>query len=151
MNRLRLTKAWLPVAAAAILGNAFISRDSMAWFQALRRPKMQLPMRGFYVVGALYYLVMGFVLHRALRLSDGRSYRLAIVVLAGNEMWNALLFGRRSPRDGFLGILAFLLPLGLLQVAVTKDRPSRAAVGAYATWVVFYDIPWTYQLWRLNA
>lgn len=120
VNRLRLTRAWLPVAAAAILGNAFISRDSMAWFQALR-------------------------------LSDGRSYRLAIVVLAGNEMWNALLFGRRSPRDGFLGILAFLLPLGLLQVAVTKDRPSRAAVGAYATWVVFYDIPWTYQLWRLNA
>lgn len=151
VNRLRPAKTAVPVAAAAILGNAFIGRDSMAWFSALRRPRMQLPMSGFYVVGAAYYVLMGLVLHRALIRCDLRAYRLAMVVLASNEIWNALLFGRRSTRDAFLGILAFLVPLGLLQAAVAKDRPSRTAVGSYVAWVVCYDIPWTYRLWRLNA
>ena len=145
-----MIKTLLPVAAAAVLGNAFIGRDSMAWFSALRRPAMQLPMPGFYVVGAAYYALMGIVVHRSVNRRDRRSYRLAMVVLAGNEMWNALLFGRRSARDGFLGIIAFLVPLGLLQASVAKDRPSRAALSPYVAWVVFYDLPWTYQLWRLN-
>jgi tryptophan-rich sensory protein len=143
-------KTALPIAAAAVLGNAFIGRDSMAWFTALRRPAMQLPMPGFYLVGATYYAVMGVVVHRSVIRRDHRSYRLAMAVLAGNEMWNALLFGRRSTRDGFLGIVAFLVPLGLLQAAVVKDPPSRAALSPYVAWVVFYDLPWTYQLWRLN-
>jgi tryptophan-rich sensory protein len=150
MKRQWLVNTVLPVAAAAVLGNAFIGRDSMVWFSALRRPPMQLPMPGFYVVGAAYYALMGIVVHRSVILRDRRSYRLALLVLAGNEMWNAMLFGRRSARDGFLGVIAFLVPLGLLQASVAKDGPSRAALGPYVAWVVFYDLPWTYQLWRLN-
>jgi benzodiazapine receptor len=150
MKRGHPAKTALPIAAAAVLGNAFIGRDSMAWFSALRRPAMQLPMPGFYLVGAAYYALMSIVVHRAVTRGDRRSYRLAMVVLAGNEVWNALLFGRRSTRDGFLGIVAFLVPLGLLQASVAKDRPSRAALSPYVAWVVFYDLPWTYQLWRLN-
>jgi len=146
----RWAKTLLPIAAAAVLGNAFIGRDSMAWFTALRHPAMQLPMPGFYLVGAAYYALMGVVIHRSVNRRDHRSYRLAMAVLAGNEMWNALLFGRRSPRDGLLGIVAFLVPLGLLQASVVNDRPSRAALSPYVAWVVFYDLPWTYQLWRLN-
>ncbi|MBA3741331.1 hypothetical protein [Sporichthya sp.] len=44
-----------------------------------------------------------------------------MVVLAGNEVWNAFFFGRRSTRDGFYGVLAFLPPLALLQTAVAGD------------------------------
>ncbi|HEX9833521.1 MAG TPA: hypothetical protein VGA66_10635, partial [Mycobacterium sp.] len=58
---------------------------------------------------------------------------------------------RRSPRDAFLGIIAFLIPLSLLQASVSGDRPSRCALAPYTVWVVVYDLPWTYQLWRLNA
>lgn len=50
----------------------------------------------------------------------------------------------------FLGILAFLPPLALLQTSVVNDRTSAVAVGTYTAWVVGYDIPWTYRLWRLN-
>jgi hypothetical protein len=35
----RFAKTVLPVAAAALLGNAFIGRDSLAWFSALRRDR----------------------------------------------------------------------------------------------------------------
>jgi tryptophan-rich sensory protein len=59
-----------PVAAAAVLGNVFIGRQSMEWFASLRRPKMQLPMPGFYVVGGTYYLLMSVVVHRALASGD---------------------------------------------------------------------------------
>ncbi len=112
---------------------------------------MQLPMPGFLSVAAIYYVLMGLVVHRAVQRRDRRSYGLAIVVLTGNEVWNALLFGRRSTRDGFIGIVAFLVPLSLLQASVAADRPSRVAVGTYLAWVVGYDLPWAYQLWRLNS
>ena len=46
--------------------------------------------------------------------------------------------------------VAFLLPLGGLQVAVRKDRTSAVVLAPYTAWVIFYDLPWTYRLWRLN-
>ncbi len=52
-------------------------------------------------MGVAYYSVMGVVFHRAVRHDDARVYRRALVVLAGNELWNAFFFGRRSTRDGF--------------------------------------------------
>jgi benzodiazapine receptor len=52
----------------------------------------------------------------------------AFAVLAGNELWNAAFFGRRSPRAGFLGILAFLGPLLALQKSVASDPPSLIAL-----------------------
>jgi tryptophan-rich sensory protein len=140
----------VPVVGAAVGGNAFVGRESLAWFRGLRRPAMQLPMPAFYAVGLAFYAAMGVVVHRAVRRDDARTYRRAVVVLAGNEVWNAFFFGRRSTRDGFLGVLAFLPPLALLLSSVAGDRTSRLAVGSYSAWVIEYDLPWTYRLWRLN-
>ncbi|BBZ15701.1 TspO/MBR family protein [Mycolicibacterium gadium] len=151
MSRAGLAKAVLPVVAAAVIGNAFVGGKSMHRFLALRRPPMQLPMPGFFIVGLAYYALMGVVVHRSVVQRDRRSYRLAMAVLGCNELWNVLLFGRRSPRDAFLGIIAFLIPLSLLQASVSSDRPSSCALAPYTVWVVVYDLPWTYQLWRLNA
>jgi len=139
-----------PPLAAAVLGNAFIGKDSMRWFRGLRAPRMQLPMSAFGVVGAAYYVELGIVLLRAHRNDDRRVRRLALLVLAGNELWNVAFFGGRSPRNGFLGILVFLGPLVWLQKAVTDDRPSLVALTPYTFWVIGYDVPWTYRLWRLN-
>lgn len=150
MRNREVVAGLLPVATAATLGNAFVGRTSLAWFQTLRRPRMQLPLPAFLAVGAAYYVVMGVVTTRAALRSDRPAYRLALVVLAGNELWNVALFGRRSPRAGFLGMLAFLVPLGLLQAAVRGDRTSAAALGGYTAYVVAYDVPWSYRLWRLN-
>ncbi|SDL83113.1 TspO and MBR related proteins [Geodermatophilus siccatus] len=133
-----------------MVGNASIGRDSLRWFQDLRRPALQLPMAAFYAVGGAYYLLMGVVVHRSVTRGDRRSYRLAMAVLAANELWNATFFGRRSTRNGFLGLLAFLCPLGLLQISIIEDRRSSLTLGAYTAYVIGYDLPWTYRLWRLN-
>jgi len=139
-----------PPVAAAVIGNAFVGRDSLGWFRALRKPRLQLPLPAFLAAGAIYYVQLGWVLHRA-HLNDDRGVRnRALVVLAGNELWNAAFFGRRSPRAGFLGVLVFLGPLLALQKSVASDPPSVIALTPYTLWVVGYDVPWTYQLWRLN-
>lgn len=136
--------------AAAVAGNAVISKDDLAWLYGLRRPRMQLPLPGFAAVGIVYYVLLGCVLYRATDRRDRTATRLALAVLALNEVWNIAFFGRRSVRTGFFGILAFLVPLTALQIAVSRDRTSSLLLAPYTAWVIGYDVPWTMQLWRLN-
>jgi benzodiazapine receptor len=149
-NMRALAAAAAPPAAAAVIGNAFVGRGSLRWFRDLDRPRMQLPLPAFLAVGATYYAQLGWVLHRARQTEDRRARNRALLVLAANELWNAAFFGRRSPRAGFLGVLAFLVPLLALQNSVASDRPSLVVLTPYMLWVIGYDVPWTYQVWRLN-
>jgi len=73
-----------------------------------------------------------------------------LAVLVGNELWNVAFFGRRSTRGGFLGLLGFLIPLAGLQHSVMGDPSARRALTPYTAYVLFYDAPWSYRLWRLN-
>lgn len=139
-----------PTLAAAVAGNAFIGADSMRWFRQLRQPRLQLPLPAFGLVGAIYYAQLGTVLYRAYLNNDSQVRRRALIVLAGNELWNIAFIGRRSPRNGFAGTLVFLVPLLALQRSVASDRPSMIALTPYTLWVVGYDVPWSYRLWRLN-
>lgn len=139
-----------PTAAAAILGNVLVRRDDLAWFNGLQAPRMQLPMRGFVVVGASYYLSIGTVVYRSLLTGDRTAHQLSLVVLAGNEIWNYFFFARRSTRAGFLGVLAYAAPVCSLQAALTHDRVAALAFAPYTAWLIGYDLPWTYRLWRLN-
>ncbi len=123
----------------------------MTWFGHLNKPRWQLPMPGFIAVGATYYGIVGYVLARAIDRADTETIRWAGTVLVANEAWNALLFGRRSPGTAFAGLLGFLAPLALLQRAVWSDKRSRATLLPYTAWVIGYDLPWSYRLWRLNT
>jgi hypothetical protein len=42
------------------------------------------------------------------------------------------------------------MPLSALQASVDRDRVSAVTLGVYTVYVVAYDVPWAYQLWRLN-
>ena len=145
-----LLKSVPPTVAAAVLGNAFVGKDALRWLDGLQKPRMQLPLPGFLTVGALYYVAIGTVLHRSAVRMDDRAYRLATTVLVANETWNVILFGRRSTRGAFVGVLGFTVPLALLQLSVREDRLSTIALTPYTAWVIGYDIPWTYLLWRRN-
>jgi len=150
MQRRPLLAAAIPATAAAILGNAFVGKDALTWFRGLRKPRLQLPMPAFLAVAVIYYALLGTVLYRAAARDDIRVRRLALAVLAGNEAWNAVFFGRRSTRDGFLGLLLFLPPLAALQRAARTDPTSAALLAPYTAFVLAYDLPWAYRLWRLN-
>ena len=127
-----------------------ISREDLAWLYGLQRPRIQLPLPGFAAVGVIYYVLLGSVLYRAADRRDLVATRLALVVLALNELWNLTFFGRHNVRNGFVGILVFLVPLTALQIVVTRDRTSGMLLAPYTAWVIGYDVPWTFQLWRMN-
>lgn len=144
------TTAFAATTCAAVAGNAFITRADLDWLYALRRPRMQIPLPAFVVVGVVYYVLLACVLYRATDRRDRTATRLALTVLALNEVWNVMFFKRRSVRTGFVGILAFLVPLTGLQIAISRDRTSSLLLAPYTAWVIGYDVPWTLQLWRLN-
>lgn len=149
MNR-PLTVSIGSVLGAAVIGNAWVSKDDLGWLDGLKRPRMQIPLPAFAAVGAIYYVILGIVIYRACDRHDTRSTRLALTVLVLNEVWNVAFFRFRSARNGFVGILLFMLPLGALQRAVREDLTSAVMLAPYTAWVVGYDLPWTLSLWRLN-
>ncbi len=109
-----------------------------------------MPLPASLVVGALYYGVIGDVLARSIDRRDAGSTAWGLAVLVGNEAWNGAFFGRRSARAGFVGLCAFLVPLLALQRSVAGDAHSRTVLAPYTAFVLLYDLPWTYRLWRLN-
>ncbi len=150
MTRRSVLQASACAGTAAVAGNAFIGKAAMAWFRGLTTPRWQLPLPAFLGVGALYYGLIGYVLARSIDRRDTRSTAWCLAVLAGNEAWNGVFFGRRSARAGFVGLCAFVVPLLGLQRSVAGDARSRNALAAYTAYVLGYDLPWTYRLWRLN-
>ena len=150
MERRSIIRASAVTGVAAVAGNAFIGKAAMAWFRGLAAPRWQLPLPASLVVGALYYGDIGYVLARSIDRRDARSTAWSLAVLVGNEAWNGAFFGRRSARAGFVGLCAFVVPLVALQRSVAGDARSRRALAPYTAFVLGYDLPWTYRLWRLN-
>ncbi len=150
MKRRSMVRAGAWTGTAAVAGNAFIGRAAMSWFRGLTAPRWQLPLPAFLVVGAVYYGLVGYVLARSIDRRDARSTAWSVAVLVGNEAWNGAFFGRRSAPAGFTGLCVFLVPLVALQRSVRADPRSRRALAPYTVYVLLYDVPWMYRLWRLN-
>jgi hypothetical protein len=150
MNRRSVLQASACAGGAAVAGNAFIGEAAMAWFRGLTAPRQQLSLPALLVVGALYYGDIGYVLARSIDRRDARSTAWSLAVLVGNEAWNVAFFGRRSARAGFASLCVFLVPLLALQRSVAGDAHSRQALAPYTAYVLLYDLPWMYRLWRLN-
>jgi tryptophan-rich sensory protein len=150
MKRRSVLQASACTGAAAVAGNAFIGKEAMVWFRGLTAPRWQLPLPAFLVVGALYYGLIGFVLARSIDRRDAGSTAWSLAVLVANEAWNGVFFGRRSARAGFVSLCAYTVPLVALQRSVAGDAHSRNALAPYTAYVLMYDLPWLYRLWRLN-
>ena len=139
----------------AVFGTALVGGSGLEWFAGLAKPRFLVPLRVFYLVGALYYVLAAVVLYRALaRIDDSRgramSFGLTVGALLLNELWNYGFFGLRSTLAGFLGIVVFLALLTVLIAALLRyEKFSAGLLVPYYVWVL-YDLAWTYQLWKLN-
>jgi tryptophan-rich sensory protein len=85
-NMRALAAAAAPPAVAAVIGNAFVGRDSLRWFRKLRRPRMQLPLPAFLVVGLVYYASLARFSTGPSRLEDRGVRNRTLQVTAGNEL-----------------------------------------------------------------
>ncbi|HYU72151.1 MAG TPA: TspO/MBR family protein [Ktedonobacteraceae bacterium] len=140
----------------AILGGLLTGNQLTQWFPTLQKPRFQLPLWAFISVGIVVYLLDTIIAYRLLTLVMSQTDRLFSLTALGivmlyNELWNIVLFRWQNPFAGFLGVLAFLAPLLLLQVILLLVEPiSGLLMLIYVLWVVLYDIPWSYALWKLN-
>ena len=73
------------------------------------------------------------------------------VVMVLDALWNYAFFEYRSTLVGFLGIVGSLGPLPVLQTALFVYEPAAAwARMACTPYVLAYDVPLFYAIWRLN-
>lgn len=157
LNGPALTATVVLCLAMALLGALLTGNQLTGWFAGLRTPRWQLPLGAFIGVGVVVYALDAVIAYRLLTVvhdPGGRVVALAalVVVMLYNELWNYAFFGLRSTFAGFLGVLAFLAPLAVLQVALAVyERSSAVLLLVYVLWVLGYDVPWAYTLWRLNG
>jgi benzodiazapine receptor len=140
----------------AIVGGLLTGNQLTEWFATLHKPRFQLPLWSFVCVGLFGYIVDSIITYRLLTVVPEQIARIIaltalIVVMLYNELWNIVLFRWHNTFAGFLGVLAFSAPLAFLQVTLALvDHVSAWLVLVYLVWVIGYDIPWAYRLWRLN-
>ena len=141
----------------ATVGGLLTGNQLTEWFATLRKPRFQLPLWGFICVGLFGYLVDSVIAYRLLITVSRQTDRIIaltalIVVMLYNELWNIVLFRWHNIFASFLGVVIFLIPLMILQVTlVLVEHVSAWLVLVYVVWVIGYDIPWAYRLWRLNS
>jgi tryptophan-rich sensory protein len=140
----------------AALGTVLAGDSLKTWYPTIRHPRFEPPLWGFVLVGLVVYVIDAIVLYRLLVVVDDSGMRVAaiaalLVVMLGNELWNALLFRLRSPYAAMIGLVGFIGLLGVLVVTLfLADPVSGWLMLAYLAWVVGFDVPWILRLWHLN-
>ena len=135
----------------------FLTGDSLTtWYPGLRKPDWHIPLWAFVIVGVLVYVINGFVAYRVLTEVPSREDQLValtalVVVMVLNTLWNYAFLEYQSTLIGFLGVVGFLGPLLVLQTALfAYDTVAAWTYIAYTLWVIAYDLPLFYVMWRLN-
>ena len=154
---------WIGLAVAvgicvsvAVIEGAITPDAVKTWYPTLKKPWWNLPFAGFVAVAIVVYVIDGFVAYRLWSIATPPGSRAIgltalVVVMVFNALWNCALFATRNTLIGWLGLLAFLAPLLILQVALfVFDAPAAWTHLAYGAWVVGYDLPLFYRIWRLN-
>ena len=140
----------------ATAGSLLVGNSLKNWYPTLKKPRFQIPIIWFALVGLVVYILDAAIFYRLiafLQNPQGKviSITALLVVMAFNECWNIAFFRLQNTLVGFLGIIAFLAPLIILQVALFQyDSFSATLLLPYCLWVILYDLPWTYRLWKLN-
>lgn len=158
-----MTLDWIGLAVAvgicvvvAVLEGAITPDAVRSWYPTLKKPWWNLPFAAFVAVAIVVYVIDGFVAYRlwaVATLPGSRTIGLTalVVVMVFNALWNCALFTTRNTLIGWLGLLAFLAPLLILQVALLVfDALTAWTHLAYVIWVIGYDLPLFYRIWRLN-
>lgn len=134
-----------------------LGTEGLAWYGDIDKPSWHLPIAGWAVVAFIVYLLNGFIAYRLLsvqlRFGDRVIGLTALgIVMLFNAFWTHAFFTTESPLIGLLGLIAYLAPLSILQTSLWFfDRKSALFLFPYVGWVVLYDIPLYYVIWRLNV
>jgi len=130
------------------------TKSGRSWFEQLKRPKYSFPLRIWYFVGAVYYIIFGIVAYRQfsknLDIFSVPIILLALVMIL-NGLGNFIIFKYRSLKWFYLVIYPFgLLLLALIITLAPNDKLSAVLASIYFIWLI-YDLYYGYNLWKLNS
>ena len=154
MNRPFVNALILCVAAAALEG-VLAGRGVRERLAELRLPRYSPPMSVWFVIGGLFYAMCVTVLYRLFRLPASRSRDVALALILGmmlmNALWNFVFFRMRDPFLSFVAVLPYaLLAVTLLVLTLALDRLAAWALLPYVPYLV-YAIAWGHGVWKRNA
>lgn len=142
-------------AAAAALEGALAGRGVRERLAELRLPRYSPPLSVWFVIGGLFYAMCFTVLYRLFRLPVSRSRDVALALIVGmmlmNALWNFAFFRMRALFLSFLAFLPYVLLAGTLLVLTLALDPIAAwAILLYVLYLI-YAIAWGYGVWKRNA
>ena len=139
-----------------ILEALFAGGDISAKIDSVKMPAYSPPLWGWFVIGALYYVVCFTVIYRLLKLDIQSGLRTAgmvliILVMFINAAWNILFFQTTDFQIIYLAFLPYnLIALALLIILTRLDRIAALSFAPYMIYLLYANI-WAYGVWRLNA
>jgi len=139
------------------LTEILLGTKGLAWYADIEKPTWHLPMSGWALVVILVYLLNGFIAFRLLSVPLRTGERVIglvslVIVMLFNSIWTYAFLASENTLVGVLGLIAYLAPLSILQTSLWfYDRKSAVFLMPYFAWVVLYDIPLYYAIWRLNG
>src|SRR5919106_6954352 len=86
---------------SAVLEGVMAGGNVKQYFARLRQPRFAISLKGWFAIGAIYYVVCGVVLYRMLRY-DGDvivrnlAFVLLMLMMIANALWNYIFFRARN-------------------------------------------------------
>lgn len=152
------TAAWLSLAIcvmAAVIEGLCAGRNVRQFFEQVQVPRYSAPLWVWSIIGAIYYLVFGFLLYRILSRAPPSPLAFSTLVLIGvmmlgNALSNLVIFRARALRRArAIGHLYALLDVTLVFFVARLDSLSAWALAPYLMYRV-YAVWWGNELARLN-
>ncbi len=128
---------------AGIVGSIFTTPAIPTWYASLHKPDIFPPNWVFPPVWTTLFLLMGISLFVVWNLGlDKNQAKRSISIfgaqLALNALWSFLFFGLKSPRLGFVDIVALWIMIALTIVTFFRiSRMSALLLFPYLVWVSF--------------
>ncbi len=156
MDRWALCFAITLCVTMAVAEGALSARDLPQWLASLKKPKLYAPMWVWIAAAIITYAIQGIIAYRLIAHSINVASVIALAafisVMFANVAYNVILGRERMPRLAYTGVLWFLPPLVVLQLALLAADPISATLNlTYVAWVIGYDVPMMRALWKLNA
>ena len=140
---------------SAVLEGVMAGGNVRQYFTTLKQPRFAIPLKGWFAIGGIYYLVCGVVLYRLLRY-DGHgglrnaAFILLVLMMIANAVWNYIFF---RARNLFVSLVAFgpyiVITVSLVITLIRFDPISAGLVVVYSLYLVYATL-WAYRLWGLN-
>ena len=130
------------------------TKKGRLWFEQLKRPKYSFPLRTWYFVGAVYYIIFGIIAYRQFSINlkiFSAPIILLVLVMLINGISNFIIFKYHSIKWFYLIVYPFgLLLLALIITLLPNDKLSAFLASIYFLWLI-YDLYYGYNLWKLNS